>query len=325
MFQFDSIHIRVDMKVGSLFSGIGGIDLGFQQSGFEICWANEIDKDACKTYRKNFTDTLLIEDDIKKVEPLKLDSPDVLVAGFPCQSFSVMGYQRGFRDARGNLFFEIARFVDALKPDVILLENVKNLMYHDKGKTFLVIYNTLAELGYTVKYKVMCPTEYADIPQYRKRIFIVAFLDIERCDRFVFPEPVELNCGISGMIDRAIKHDDVYYYNRDNRYYSELDRKILDKTGIYRIDDSGIAMRKWDICPTLKANMGTYHDRVPIIRDDFGIRKLTPYECLKFQGYPQNFRFPNIPLEAAYKESGNTVCVPIVKKIADNIFKALLK
>lgn len=324
MFQFDSIHIRVDMKVGSLFSGIGGIDLGFQQSGFEICWANEIDKDACKTYRKNFTYTLLIEDDIKKVEPLKLDSPDILVAGFPCQSFSVMGYQRGFRDARGNLFFEIARFVDALKPGVILLENVKNLMYHNNGKTFLVIYNTLAEPGYTVKYKVMCPTEYADIPQYRKRIFIAAFLDIEKCDRFVFPEPVKLNCGISDMIDRAIKHDDVYYYNRDNRYYSELNRKILDKTGIYRIDDSGIAMRKWDICPTLKANMGTYHDRVPIIRDDFGIRKLTPYECLKFQGYPKNFRFPNIPLEAAYKESGNTVCVPIVKKIADNISKVLV-
>lgn len=311
------------MRIGSLFSGIGGIELGFEQVGFETLWANEIDRDACKTYKKNFPDTLLIEDDIKNIDSTKLEKPDVLVAGFPCQSFSVMGYQRGFNDARGNLFFEIARLADVLKPNVILLENVKNLVYHDNGKTFLVIYNTLAELGYTVKYKVMCPTEYANIPQYRKRIFIAAFLDSERCDKFVFPEPIALKREISDVIDRTVKHDDIYYYMSTNKYYKELDRKITEKTGIYRIDDRGIAMREWEICPTLKANMGTYHDRVPIIRDDFGIRKLTPYECLKFQGYPDSFKFPNIPLEAAYKQSGNTVCVPIVKKIAESIRKVI--
>ena len=99
----------------------------------------------------------------------------------------------------------------------------------------------------------------------------------------------------------------------------KLDAKIVDKTGIYRIDDSGIATRKWDVCPTLKANMGTYHDRVPIIRDDFGIRKLTPMECLAFQGYPKDYTFKGISLEAAYKQCGNTVCVPVVKAIAEKI------
>ena len=303
------------MKVGSLFAGIGGIDLGFEQAGFEIAWAIEKDSDACKTYRHNFSNTLLIEDDVCNVDPKSLVDVDVLTAGFPCQPFSVMGYQRGFKDPRGNLFFEIARFIDVKMPKVVFLENVRNLMEHDNGKTFLVIYNTLAQLGYSVKYKVINATD-VNIPQNRARVFIVAFRDIDDCDRFVFPEPVPLKAAINDVIDRNIKHDDIYYYGSNSRYFKTLDAKIVDKTGIYRIDDSGIATRKWEICPTLKANMGTYHDRVPIIRDDFGIRKLTPMECLAFQGFPKMFSFKGVSLESAYKQCGNTVCVPVVKNIA---------
>ncbi len=306
------------MKVGSLFSGIGGIDLGFEQAGFDIVWANEIDAAACKTYRHNFPNTLLIEDDIRKVIPESLSEIDVLVAGFPCQPFSVMGYQRGFKDPRGNLFFEIARFIDAKMPRVVFLENVQNLMEHDNGKTFLVIYNTLAQFGYSVKYKVINATD-VNIPQNRARIFIVAFHDVEDCDRFAFPEPISLETTIDDIIDRSIKHNDTYYYGPESRYFKQLNSKIVDKTGIYRIDDSGIATRKWEICPTLKANMGTYHDRVPIIRDDFGIRKLTPMECLAFQGFPKDYAFKGISLDCAYKQCGNTVCVPVIKTIAERI------
>lgn len=306
------------MKVGSLFSGIGGIDLGFEQAGFEIAWANEIDDAACKTYRHNFPDTHLIEGDIRDIAPSALSDIDVLVAGFPCQPFSIMGYRRGFKDPRGNLFFEISRFIDVKRPRVVFLENVQNLMEHDNGKTFLVIYNTLAQFGYSVKYKVINATD-VNIPQNRARIFIVAFLDIEDCDRFSYPEPVPLEATIDNIINRSVKHDDIYYYGSESRYFKTLDAKIVDKTGIYRIDDSGIATRKWDICPTLKANMGTYHDRVPIIRDDFGIRKLTPMECLAFQGFPKNFTFKGVSLENAYKQCGNTVCVPIIFKIAHTL------
>ena len=310
------------MKVGSLFAGIGGIDLGFKQAGFEIAWAIEKDHDACKTYRHNFPNTLLVEDDIRNINPESLEDVDILTAGFPCQPFSVMGYQRGFKDPRGNLFFEIARFIDAKMPKVVFLENVQNLMEHDNGKTFLVIYNTLAQLGYSVKYKVINATD-VNIPQNRARIFIVAFRDIDDCDRFVFPEPVPLKAAINDIIDHSVKHDDIYYYGSSSRYFKTLDAKIVDKTGIYRIDDSGIATRKWDICPTLKANMGTYHDRVPIIRDDFGIRKLTPMECLAFQGFPKTFSFKGVSLESAYKQCGNTICVLVIKSIATNICKAL--
>lgn len=310
------------VKVGSLFSGIGGIDLGFEQSGFEIAWANDFDAAACKTYRNNFPSTILIEDDVRNINPCALSDIDVLVAGFPCQPFSVMGYRRGFNDPRGNLLFEIARFIDVKRPKVVFLENVKNLMEHDNGKTFLVIYNALAQFGYSVKYKVINATD-VNIPQNRARIFIVAFRDIEDCDKFSFPQYTPLEATIDDVIDRSIKHDDIYYYGSESRYFKELNAKIVDKTGIYRIDDSGIATRKWEICPTLKANMGTYHDRVPIIRDDFGIRMLTPMECLAFQGYPKKYTFKGVSLKSAYKQCGNTVCVPIIKSIAAKLFELM--
>lgn len=310
------------VKVGSLFSGIGGIDLGFEQAGFEIAWANDFDAAACKTYRNNFPNTILIEDDVRNINSCALSDIDVLVAGFPCQPFSVMGYRRGFNDPRGNLFFEIARFIDVKRPKVVFLENVKNLMEHDNGKTFLVIYNTLAQFNYSVKYKVINATD-GNIPQNRARIFIVAFRDIEDCDKFSFPQYTPLEATIDDVINRSIKHDDIYYYGSESRYFKELNAKIVDKTGIYRIDDSGIATRKWEICPTLKANMGTYHDRVPIIRDDFGIRMLTPMECLAFQGYPKKYTFKGVSLKSAYKQCGNTVCVPIIKSIAAKLFELM--
>lgn len=310
------------VKVGSLFSRIGGIDLGFEQAGFEIAWANDFDAAACKTYRNNFPNTILIEDDVRNINSCALSDIDILVAGFPCQPFSVMGYRRGFNDPRGNLFFEIARFIDVKRPKVVFLENVKNLMEHDNGKTFLVIYNALAQFNYSVKYKVINATD-VNIPQNRARIFIVAFRDIEDCDKFSFPQYTPLEATIDDVIDRSIKHDDIYYYGSESRYFKELNAKIVDKTGIYRIDDSGIATRKWEICPTLKANMGTYHDRVPIIRDDFGIRMLTPMECLAFQGYPKKYTFKGVSLKSAYKQCGNTVCVPIIKSIAAKLFELM--
>ena len=141
--------------VCSLFSGIGGIDLGFQQAGFDIVWANEIDSAACKTYRHNFENAPLVEGDIHKISADSIPEFDVLTAGFPCQPFSIAGLQKGFKDRDGNHFFEITRIIDAKRPKVVFLENVPNLMEHDNGKTFLVIYNGLAQFGYSVYYRVL--------------------------------------------------------------------------------------------------------------------------------------------------------------------------
>lgn len=310
-------------RVASLFSGIGGIDLGFRQAGFNIVWANEIDKDAAATYNHNFNEKVLIEKDIKEIDVRGIPDFDILAAGFPCQPFSIVGRQKGFKDPRGNLFFEIARVVDVKRPQVIFLENVQNLVEHDSGKTFLVIYNTLVQFGYFVKYKVMDSKEYGNVPQQRRRIFIVAFLSYSDCENFKFPEPIELTVGLNDILVRAQKHSDVYYYNETNFYFNKLQRIVTDKKAIYKINDNGVSKRKYFICPTLLANMGTFPDRVPVIRDDYGIRKITPLECLALQGFPSDFKFSNIPLNSAYKQAGNTVCVPVVKRIAEKIKEVL--
>ena len=167
------------LKVGSLFVGIGGIDLAFEQEGYEILWANELDSDACKTYRYNFPDTVLSECDIPDF--------DILTAGFPCQSFSVCGNRKGFADERGNLFFEIMRIAEAKKPKIIFLENVANLTEHDNGKTFNRIHNELSERDYYIRYLIADACNYG-IPQHRTRTYIVAFKDYEMCNGFRFPE-----------------------------------------------------------------------------------------------------------------------------------------
>lgn len=307
------------MRVGSMFAGIGGICLGFKQAGADIIWANENNLAAAETYRYNFTATELVEEDIRSVDVSKIPDIDILTAGFPCQPFSIMGYKKGFKDPRGNLFFEISRVITAKRPKIVFLENVRNLIEHDDGRTFLVIYNTLAQFGYGVKYKVLDAKEYGNIPQNRSRLFIVAFLDYEQCDRFEFPEPIKLKTQLSDIIDKSIKMDDTFYYTEKNSDYNELKQRVIDDRAIYRIDDYGIAKTKYTICPTLKANMGTFHDRVPIIKDNFGLRKITPEECLALQGFPVDYKYPDIPQNEAYKQAGNTVCVPVVKRIAEKI------
>jgi len=311
------------MTVGSLFSGIGGIDLGFMQAGFDIVWANEFDHDAAITYRNNLGGDHLAERDIRKIKSEEIPDFDVLVAGFPCQPFSIAGKQKGFEDPRGNLFFEIARIARDKRPSVIFLENVANLLEHDDGKTFLTIYNALVPYGYTFKYRVMDAIEYSNIPQHRTRIFIVAFLDNEKCERFEFPEKVKLTTKLNDILIRSEKHDKSYYYTDSSVYYEDLKKIVTDKSALYKIYDSGVSKKAHYACPTLTANMGTFPDRVPIIRDDFGIRKITPYECLALQGFPKDFRFSKIPMASAYKQCGNSVVVPVIRRIAEKIKEVL--
>lgn len=312
------------MRVASLFSGIGGIDLGFRQAGFDIVWANEFDQDAVKTYRYNFGSNRLIEADIRTINPLNIPDFDVLVAGFPCQPFSKMGFKKGFRDPRGALFFEIARIAEIKRPEVIFLENVANLLEHNNGNSFLTVYNALVPIGYTLRYRVMDAIEYSNIPQYRTRIFVVAFLDYAKCEKFQFPEPVPLTTQMNDLLDRSIRHNKIYYYDETSPHWDSLKRIVTDKQALYKIYDSGVSRKKHYICPTLTANMGTFPDRVPVILDDFGIRKITPYECLRFQGFPKDFKFPKIPMSSAYKQCGNSVVVPLTKRIAEEIRRVMI-
>ncbi len=312
-------------RVCSLFSGIGGIDLGFVQAGFKIVWANEIDKFACNTYIANFGSDHIVNCDIKKVDTNDIPNFDILVAGFPCQPFSLAGRQKGFDDNRGQLFFEITRIIRDKKPSVIFLENVANLIEHDNGKSFEQVYLSLREEGYVVRYATQNPKTHANIPQQRDRVFIVAFSDIEQCNRFEYPKEIALTKRVSDIVDIHKKHNDCYYYTSQHPLYNEMCEKIKKRGVAHRISDCGVSSRGLDVCPTLTANMGTFPDRVHIIRDDFGIRKLTPYECLALQGYPPEFKFPKgITLPQAYKQIGNSVCVPIIRNIAIQIYKTFI-
>lgn len=312
------------IKVCSLFSGIGGIDLAFQESGFEIVWANEIDKYAANTYTHNLGALSLVVGDIVKVNFLDIPDFDVLVAGFPCQPFSTAGKLKGFNDDRGELFFQIAKVVAAKKPQVIFLENVANLLEHDDGKSFLTVYNALAPLGYAFRYQVLEPYEYGNIPQGRSRIFIIGFKDEEKCANFQFPDKIQLTQSLAQLFDRSEQHSECYYYDESNKYFEELKRIVKQKDCVYRIFDSGVVKHPYYNCPALTAYMGNCFERVPIILDDYGIRRLTPYECLKLQGFPDDYKFaPGTPMRKAYKQVGNSVCVPVIRRIAEQIKKVM--
>ena len=312
-------------SVCSLFSGIGGIDLGFIQAGFDIVWANEMDAAACRTYRHNFPNTNLIEGDIKRIATSDIPDCDVLTAGFPCQPFSIAGLQKGFKDRDGNLFFEITRIIDAKRPKVVFLENVPNLMEHDDGKTFLVIFNGLAQFGYTVYYRVLASNDYGNLPQIRKRIYIVAIREDISNRLYQYPEPIKLTLKSSDIINRSVKQHDIYYYT-EGKMYDRLVAHMKDRKAIYRITDTEVRWTKNQMCPTLTANMGTHKDRVHVVWDDYGIRKITLREGLDFQGFPKEFYFPNtITIDDAYKQIGNTVSVPVIARLATKIKEMLME
>lgn len=312
------------MTVGSLFAGIGGIDLGFRQAGFNVSWAIEKDDACCSTYSYNYPETYLIHDDIRNVRVSALNKVDVLAAGFPCQPFSVAGKQKGFNDKRGNLFFEVVRFTAALLPEYVFLENVPNLIEHDGGKTFLTIYNAFAELGYTIKYRVMRTSEYGNLPQIRDRIYIVAFKNQIDCDRFRFPDKIKLTVSSNMIIKRNKRKNDVYYCT-DDIFGRKAAQVVKDKNSIYRVYHDSIKPIRNKMCPTLTASMGISDNQVPLIIDNYGVRKLTVRECLDFQGLPKTFGYPDgTSLKEAYKQIGNSVSVPVVKRIATKIKKQYL-
>lgn len=307
--------------VGELFAGIGGIGLGFQDAGFELLWANEIDEKACVTYSKNFNH-MLINKDMTEVDPTQLPKIDILTGGFPCQAFSIAGYRKGFKDDRGNLFFDILRYIEVLQPKVVFLENVKNLTAHDNGRTFNVIQTELTKAGYYIKSNVLNTANYSDVPQNRERIYIVCFKSKELAEKFKFPKPVTSTRSIRSLLEQGVS--DEYSY-RNSKYYTQLKSEMKNPDTIYQWRRIYVRENKNNLCPTLTANMGTGGHNVPLIIDERNdIRKLTPRECARFQGFPDNYKLPDdLPKSALYKQIGNSVSVPVVRAIAKNIMKVL--
>lgn len=311
------------ITVGSLYAGVGGICLGFKNAGFQLSWANEFDKYACVTYRANFNH-ILYEGDVMELPINELGAIDVLTAGFPCQPFSVAGYKKGFNDDRGNHFFKILEFIDTMRPKAILLENVKNLVGHDKGNTFKVIKKELTKRDYSFNAKVLNTKDYGNIPHNRERIFIVCFdKKTVKADRFEFPKPEPLGSAVVDMLESDTLPEK-YYYLSDRPMYSMLAREMKREDTVYQYRRVYVRENKSNVCPTLTANMGTGGHNVPLIKTKKGIRKLTPRECFRFQGFPDSFKLPEIANCHLYKQAGNSVSVPVIERLAREIKKVLI-
>ena len=318
----------MNLKCASFFAGVGGIDKGFEMAGFETIYANEFDYNASLTYKANFPNVEFSSADIRTLNE-KTDIPDfdILLAGFPCQAFSVAGYRQGFNDekGRGNLFFELARILEEKKPPIIFLENVKNLVSHDNGNTFSVISDTLEQLGYYIKYFVLNACNYGNIPQTRERIYIIGFRDKEQYKNFECPKPKKLEKKLREVIDFENKQKEKYYYTDKCPFYDKLAASMQRCDTCYQWRRVYVRENKSNLCPTLTANMGTGGHNVPLIRTYSGeFRKLTPRECFNLQGFPEDFILPEKLSESAlYKQAGNSVVVNVIQRIAEEIKKAI--
>jgi len=303
------------LRAIDLFAGIGGIRKGFKnifKEDIEFVFSSEIDKNAQKTYYLNYKE--LPCGDITKIDEKDIPPHDIILAGFPCQAFSVAGYRKGFEDTRGTLFFDVARIAKYHKPKVILLENVKGFVNHDNGNTFKVVKKTLCDLGYKVFTKVLNTKEF-DIPQNRERIYIIALLNKD--SDFSFPIPNNNKTDIKKFLQKSV--DSKFYYN-DKPLYARIKDDVTKDDTLYQWRRQYVRENKNNLCPTLTANMGTGGHNVPILKDKKGIRKLTPRECLNFQGFDKDFKFPSdLALSHQYKQAGNSVTVKVIEEIAKKI------
>lgn len=323
------------LKMIDLFAGIGGIRIAFEENGVKCVKSSEIDKHACNTYKLNFNEEPL--GDITKICASDLPEFDIIAGGFPCQPFSLGGLRKGFEDTRGTLFFEVARLISERKPKAFFLENVEGIVNHDKGKTLGIIEETLKELGYNAKWRVMNASDYG-VPQNRKRWYCVGFRDDLKIGfeeqqnegykkYYHFPEKCKLKMTITDIVkdieideyrisEIAEKNINTYLseFKKSKRYNEDnilLANEIRASRCNYRCDG---------ISPCLTAKMGTGGNNVPVYVKQ--MRKLTEKECLKIMGFPDWYKIDANSMHS-YKQIGNSVVVSVVSLLAKEMVRVL--
>jgi len=328
------------LKSIDLFAGIGGIRMGFEQTflhGIETVFVSEWDEHAQKTYRTNFIDPFPIAGDITKINETDIPPFDICLAGFPCQAFSLAGQRRGFADdykgmSRGTLFFDVVRICAHHKPKLVFCENVKGLTIHDRGRTFEIIKGSLKELGYTVHAKVLNSRDFG-VPQNRERIYIVAFRNDIDSKSFKFPKPANQHKRIGDIIeDEPVS---AKYYLSETYVKTLRNHKARHEA---KGNGFGYEIRAWDdvagaiVCGGMGRERNLIIDKrqtdlrpVTHIKgniNDEGIRKMTPREWARLQGYPDSYILPLSDVHL-YKQFGNSVTVPVIQAIAEKIKQTL--
>jgi len=302
-----------------LFAGIGGIRLPFQELGGKCVFTSEWDKFSQKTYHINFGE--IPAGDITKIEIATIPSFDILLAGFPCQPFSQAGLKKGFEDTRGTLFFEIERIISAKRPKAFLLENVKQLRGHDGGRTLSVIVEHLKALNYTVNYEILKAADFG-LPQNRERIYIVGFnkehFHINNDYSFKYPEPTKIPTRLGNILESGV---DERYTISDRLYAGHLRRKKEHKE---KGNGFGFTVFTTESEYTNTISARYYKDGSEVLIEQNGKnpRKLTPRECARLQGFPEDFIIP-VSDTQAYKQFGNSVAVPVIRAIAKQMLKEM--
>lgn len=308
-----------------LFAGIGGIRLGFEAASnefaeFKCVYSSEWDKFAQITYKENFGE--IPEGDIRKIKSADIPPFNILCGGFPCQPFSIAGVSKknslhrpnGFQDeTQGTLFYEIARIIKERQPDAFFLENVRNLENHDKGNTFKIIRSTLEALGYSFFYKVI--NARALVPQNRARIYMIGFRD--KSINFTFPEIPEINPKIEDILESEVPPkytltDHLWDYLQR---YAEKHKRLGNGFGFGLVDINGYSR-------TLSARYHKDGSEILVPQENKNPRRLTPRECARLQGFPDEFIIP-VSDTQAYRQFGNSVAVPVIHLLAKQILKTL--
>jgi len=314
-----------DIKFIDLFAGTGAFSLVLAKNNkFKCVFSNDMMKCSKQIYELNHPDHKFTLQDLNDIKVEEIPHHNLLCAGFPCQPFSIAGDKKGFNDNRSNVFWKIIEILEKHKPEVIILENVKNLKTHDNGNTYNIIEKKLQDTGYYIKTSILDTCKITTIPQHRERIYIVGFRDKQKYDMFNFDLIEKEKKQICNFLEDNV--DDKYYYDERFKVFEQIKKDVnknISENILYQYRRFYVRENKNNCCPTLTANMGSGGHNVPLLLDDKGIRKLTPRECFNLQGFPRDYNLPNICDSSLYKLAGNAVSVPVVDLIIEKLINII--
>lgn len=324
-----NIKILHPYKFIDLFSGIGGFRIALELVGGKCVFSSEIDKAAQQTYQNNFGKKP--HGDITQIEAHDIPKHDILIGGFPCQAFSIAGKRQGFEDTRGTLFFDVARILKEKQPKAFILENVRGLVSHNKGKTLKTIMEVLDNVGYTTNYRCLNAKNYG-VPQNRDRWYCIGFrkdLDVDfdghQVNAYQFPKARPLTITLKDIIEpKVLKQYGISataLSHMKNHYKLKRLSLLEDRyTLAYEIRRSRCSFSQHVYSPCLTAKMGTGGNNIPVI---FELeRKLTERECLRIMGFPKWFQIEQLK-QSSYKQIGNSVAIPVVEQLAKELIRVL--
>tara|TARA_B100000073_G_C23742749_1_gene574250 strand:+ start:2521 stop:3486 length:966 start_codon:yes stop_codon:yes gene_type:complete len=308
-------------KFIDLFAGTGAFSYALEKNNkFECVFANDMVKSSKQIYELNNPTHSFTLQDLNTINVDNIPSHNILCGGFPCQPFSIAGNKKGFEDKRSNVFWKIVEILEKHNPEIIILENVKNLKSHDKGNTYKIIEEKLTNIGYFIKTSILDTNKITNIPQHRERIYILGFKNKELHDKFNFDFDYKEQGKICDLLEKDV--DNKYYYTNRFKVFNEVNNSVtknIEENVLYQYRRYYVRENKSNCCPTLTANMGGGGHNVPLLRDEKGVRKLTPRECFNLQGFPPDYKLPELCDSALYKLAGNAVSVPVVSLIVNKL------